>query len=355
MAKKNNQFEDIGSFSSKQEYKKTRKKSSKAIAALKVFICFLSVILIVVGGGLVYVADNMVSELNTVSISKDKDDLGINEGAFDEEGVTNIALFGVDTRNSSSYSGRSDVIMIVSIDEVNNKIKMTSILRDSRVYMGDGYVGTSSNYDKINHAYVYGGAELAIKVINTNYNLNIEDYVTVNFSSTADIIDAFGGVDIEITQAEMVEINKNLGETSPSDTISSYGNVHLDGDQAVAYGRIRSIGGDDGRAGRQQYVLTELFNKLLEMDSSSYLGLISEVCGFCETSLSVETVATFIPFVVEGFTIEKITIPDQDVEGYSSGYMENGGWMWTYDTDVAAQHIYDFVTETGDYEVFMAE
>ena len=117
--------------------------------------------------------------------------------------ITNIALFGLDARENEDV-GRSDALMILTIDQRHGKLKITSILRDSEVNI-DGY-----GSDKITHAYAYGGPELAIKTLNQNYNLDIEDYVTVNFIQMAEIVDAFGGVEINVTDDEMTEINNNL-------------------------------------------------------------------------------------------------------------------------------------------------
>ena len=144
----------------------------------------------------------------------DKEELGITKEAQAQTeqaaGITNIALFGVDARSyDGTFSGRSDAIMVLTIDNEHGKIKLTSILRDVRVYIGEE-CAYDSGYDKLNHAYAYGGPELAIKTINQNFGLNIEDYVTVNFAAMAEIVDAFGGVDIEVTDGEISELNANL-------------------------------------------------------------------------------------------------------------------------------------------------
>ena len=174
------EFQDISSYSSKQAYKKNQKKKKRT--ALKVFLSFICVILVLVGGVMIYASTVLLGDLKTTTITKDKTELGISEETKSEAGITNIALFGVDARDydGGTFAGRSDAIMVMSIDNVHHKVKLTSIMRDVRVYMGDGSP-YDSGYDKLNHAYMYGGPEQAIRTINQNFGLDIQDYVTVNF------------------------------------------------------------------------------------------------------------------------------------------------------------------------------
>lgn len=266
------EFQDISSYSSKQAYKKNQKKKKRT--GLKVFLSFICVILVLVGGVMIYASTVLLGDLKTTTITKDKTELGISEETKSEAGITNIALFGVDARDydGGTFAGRSDAIMVMSIDNVHHKVKLTSIMRDVRVYMGDGSP-YDSGYDKLNHAYMYGGPEQAIRTINQNFGLDIQDYVTVNFSAMAKIVDAFGGVNIDLTEDEISEINKNMyalaaespesmaGDVSTYAPLSAGEGVLLNGDEAVAYGRIRAIDNDNGRVERQQEVLSALLSK----------------------------------------------------------------------------------------------
>ena len=351
------EFEDVSSFTSNSDYKKTRKAKKGRHRGIKIFISVLCVLLIIVGGGLLYVSNYLLGGLTTNKITKDKDALGIASGVTSDPKVTNIALFGIDARGDD-FTGRSDVIMICSVDEVHKKVKLTSVLRDSRVAMGDesdGYDITGTGYDKINHAYYFGGPEFAIKVLNQNFNMDIQDYVTVNFYKMAEIVDAFGGIDIEISDAELEQININIialrneepeSGVKDSDVMDQSGLVHLNGHQAVAYARIRDIDSDNVRAERQQIVLTAVMSKAKTMGVSEYPEMIRRISHLCETSMDFTKIMSFIPFVVGGFDVESIVIPGE-YEGSDSGIMENEGWMWTYDTDVAATHIKEFVYETN--------
>ena len=156
------------------EYRKSNKKKKKKSLGFKIFIGFLCFILTIaiVGGGYFI---GLLNKMDNVELNKDN--LGIVEDEFKEydnvNKIKNIALFGVDATDGES--GRSDSIIIATVDPVHNKIKLTSIMRDSYVSI-DGH-----GDDKINHAYAYGGPELAIKTINENFGMNIEDFVSVNF------------------------------------------------------------------------------------------------------------------------------------------------------------------------------
>ena len=349
MATKNkHEFEDLSSYSSEAEYKKSR-GTGKWKKVLMVFLSLICVLMILVGCGFLYLSTYMFADLTTNSITKDPTELGITEHTVTEKYIKNIALFGVDTR-SNDFTGRSDAILVLSVDQVHNKIKMISLLRDIRVYMGDDYTYTGTGYDKITHAYQFGGPEYTIKVINQNFNLDITDYVTVNFTNMAKIVDAVGGVDLEITDGEVYEINKNLDDNNPDVKIYESGLVHLNGDQAVAYARIRNIGSDNGRAERQQKVLTALLDVVVDMPVSSYPETVKNMCALCETSLDFNEIMGLAPIVLNGFTIEKTIIPDENIEGFANGFMENGGWMWTPDLDVAAQHIYELIYEPENTE-----
>lgn len=349
------EFQDISSYSSKQAYKKNQKKKKRT--GLKVFLNFICVILVLVGGVMIYASTVLLGDLKTTTITKDKTELGISEETKSEAGITNIALFGVDARDydGGTFAGRSDAIMVMSIDNVHHKVKLTSIMRDVRVYMGDGSP-YDSGYDKLNHAYMYGGPEQAIRAINQNFGLDIQDYVTVNFSAMAKIVDAFGGVNIDLTEEEVEQININmrdLAATSPDSMagdVSTYAplsageGVLLNGDEAVAYGRIRAIDNDNGRVERQQEVLSALLSKASSISKLEYPSIIQQLAPLCETSLTFDKMIGLAQIALTGFDIERLSIPS-DVEGYASDYCEGGGWMWTYDTDVAAQHIHEFIYE----------
>ena len=324
---------------------KTKKNSStkvkkKKSLGFKIFIGFLCILLAIltVGGGYVI---GLINKMDNVELNKDN--LGIvEEDLKDYDNVNkikNIALFGLDSTDGET--GRSDAIMIATVDPIHNKVKLTSIMRDSYVYI-DGY-----GNDKINHAYAYGGPELSIKTINENFGLNIEDFVSVNFSSLPVIINILGGVDIEITEEELQyindyinDINNRDGTTSPNITYA--GVQHLDGTQALAYSRIRyTSGGDYKRTERQRTVLEALFNKLTSASVSSYNSLLNKVLPYVQTNLNTGDILSLGTNVLGiGNNLEQDRFPR---DGYCEGAMIDGVYYLTFDIETAKQQMRDYI------------
>lgn len=389
MARKNmntsGEFEDVSSYSSSKEYKK-RKKNKRGRTVLRGIAVFFCLVFILCGSGLVYVSTGLLSGLTTTSIAKDDDSLGIDtQNIVMDDSIKNIALFGVDSRNGE-FKGLSDVIMILTVDNKHGKIKMTSILRDSEVSIeGEDYSDNYLNYvGKINSAYSRGGPELAIRTLNRNFGLNIRDYVTINFANMATIVDAFGGVDIELTAEEVGAINDNLwalsqevekrkeadindgtyedqvyAEITSEDYIPTIngdinimygeyegGMYHLNGNQAVAYGRIRKIDSDYIRVERQQTVFSALIGKLEGMGLTDYTNLIQQLMPYCETSLDLGDILGMTPILFTDFTISKISVPNPDYEtDLFDGLDSSGDYHMIYDPTGAAERISSFIYE----------
>lgn len=318
---------------------KRRKKKKKSLG-FKIFIGFLCVILAiaVVGGGYVI---GLLNKMDNIELNKDN--LGIVEDEFKEyenvNKIKNIALFGIDATDGET--GRSDSIMIATLDPVHNKLKITSVMRDSYVSI-DGY-----GQDKINHAYAYGGPELAIKTLNENFGLNIEDFISVNFSSLPTIINILGGIDIEITQEELEYINSyiddiNVKDRTNSPHISYAGVQHLDGTQALAYSRIRyTSGGDYERTQRHRTVLNALFNKLTSTSVASYNSLLNEVLPYVQTNLSAADILSLGTKVLGiGNNLEQDRFPR---DGYGEGTMIDGIYYLTFDKEATVQQMRDYI------------
>ena len=377
-------FEDVSSYSSSKEYKKRRGKR-RVRAVLRGIAIFFCLVFILCGSGLVYVSTNLLSGLNTTSIAKDDDTLGIDsENIVMDNSIKNIALFGVDARNTE-FTGRSDVIMILSVDNRHGKIKMTSILRDSELLIeGEGTSGYVSYVNKINAAYADGGPELAIRTLNQNFGLDIRDYVTINFANMAAIVDAFGGVDITMTAEEVSALNDNLwalqqeveeqkeldqqngtyDEQSYSDIgyedfipsldgtvqlmYGEYqdGTYHLNGNQAVAYGRIRYVGSDYARVERQQNVFSALVAKVGGMGLTDYAKLAQELMPYCETSLNLDDILAMTPILFTDFTMSSISVPNAEYEtDLFDGFDSSDIYHMIYDPTGAAQRISAFIYE----------
>lgn len=268
--------------------RKKRKNGAKKI--LLSILIILVLLAAGVAGIIVAKLNSVVSGLDKVEISDKKEDLGIHkevEEKVKEYNVTNFAFFGIDTRDVDGVKGRSDAIMVVSIDKDHDKIKLTSIMRDTYVDIkGHGK-------DKINHAYAYGGPQLAVSTINKNFNLDIENFASVNFYNLQKIIDALGGVSIDISSDEKKYINnyiKCLAQDSKSKAkyIKKTGTQTLNGQQAVAYTRIRyTAGGDFKRTERQREVLSGLLNKIATMSKAKFISVVPELAKYVTTNMDL--------------------------------------------------------------------
>ncbi len=255
-------------------------RKHKKIIIIILFL-ILGIISFFVGMG-ISVLKSMINKVERTNI--DNSNLGINSDIDNQyDDVKNIALFGID---STEDSGRSDSIMILTINNKDNKLKITSLMRDSYVSI-DGH-----GKDKLNHAYAFGGPELAVKTINKNFDLNISDFVTVNFSSLPKLIDAVGGVEIDVDGEELKFINNYINDLNFKNktnyaTINKTGLQHLNGTQAMAYCRIRyTSGGDYKRSDRHREVLENLIQKSTSISVLKYPELLSELLPMLKTSLS---------------------------------------------------------------------
>ena len=277
----------------------------------------------------------MVGGLNRSDI--DEENLSANEGI---EGVINIALYGVDSRNND-YTGRSDAILICSINGETGKIKLISIARDTYVSV-PGYYNT-----KINHAYAYGGPELAIQTLNENFGMDVTDYVTVNFESLADIIDEMGGVMIDVTEEERFQINAYLQRGEP---LKEIGMVNLTGAQAVSYSRIRKIDSDSMRASRQREVLAAMFDKALDINPLNYPSYVRKFAPMVETSLSNDEILKMATVGLKNPTLEQAAFPNDHI--YSSGQTIDGGWYYVYDLEQATDMLHQYIYEDIRFEKY---
>lgn len=205
-----------------------------------------------------------------------------------EQGVVNILLIGNDSRENGE-DGRSDAMILLSISNRTKKIYMTSLLRDIYVEI-PGY-----DNNRLNAAYSFGGAELLMKTIEKNFDIPVHRYMLVNFEAFAGLVDAVGGVDLELTTDEIVFVNGYLSEYNrltnrPEGTdnmdVNVSGMVHLNGPQALAYSRNRYIGTDFGRTERQRKVLTEVIGKLPKAVLTNAGGLIDGLMSNLTTNLT---------------------------------------------------------------------
>lgn len=271
--------------------KKTRKKMKKGT---KIFLCVLVIGLIVIASFIGYIYYKL-GKLNFEKI--DKTDLGINDKGYEDvsdkmsqkefDKVKTVALFGIDTIDSSiGYYGRSDTIMVASINPKTKAINLISIPRDTYINI------PGRGMDKINHAYAYGKEQLAIKTINSNFGLNITEYVTIDFVGLINVINKIGGVNLNITSAEKNYINQTSFESykisgNKVKKVASTGVVTLSGEQALTHSRNRTIGNDFERAGRQRKVIEAVISKLSSLGVNGIMGISDSLLKEVKTNIKV--------------------------------------------------------------------
>ena len=281
---------------------------------------------------------NIKANLPALGISNEKlkniDSLNKNQ--------TNIAFFGVDRRNTSDF-GNSDIIMIISIDSQTKKIKLSSIMRDTYVNI------YARGKNKINTAYLEGGPQLAIRTLNENFNMAIQDYISVDFFGSAKIFQALGGAKIDVKQEELEFINNYLSEIAgidkvPAKHITKPGLQLLDGKQIVAYSRIRAVGnGDYGRIQRQKTVMEALLSNLQNKRKEDLIPIIlTDVLPNIETNLNYADLYKICTNMMnsESKTLEHARFP---LDKASKGIIIDKIWYLSTDLQSTTKSLHDFI------------
>ena len=256
------------------------KKKGKKLKAFGIAVLVLLIILAIIVGGTFWFISSKLGKIQQVDLNED--DLSVSsEAAENLSNFRNIAIFGIDSREDTYSKGnRSDCIIIASINNTTKEVKLISVYRDTYVQI-EGH-----GLDKITHAYSYGEAPLAIKTLNTNLDLNITEFVTVNFDAVKDIIDNIGGISMNITSEEVSHI--------PG--ISKAGTYNLTGEQALAYARIRhATGGDYKRTERMRDVLTAVANKVKTFNVSQLNKFIDFVLPKIYTNITAADIFSLMP------------------------------------------------------------
>lgn len=303
----------------------------------KVWIILLVILVIIIGcflAGYLYIK----SKFNKMTQKPlDETDLGIDETIVEEKKASNVdetikfVIFGSDSRDTENeYAGRSDTIIIVVINNVNKSINLISIPRDSYVNV-PGYGMT-----KINHAYAYGQEQLSIKTINSNFGLDLTQYMTIDFSGLISSIDKVGGVEVTLDQDEVNFINARV---DAQNQIASAGTVTLNGTQALVHSRNRYVGNDFTRASRQRAILISLMNKIAKKDVDEILDLSDDILVNITTNMDMNKYKEMFTEVASDRqeylnNINSVQIPSVEY-GYDS--MIDGIYYFGFDMDRAKQ------------------
>ncbi len=286
---------------SKKEKHSEDKPKKKINLALKIAIIIVIIILVLVAtifvAGYIFLHSKL-DKLNYVDLSKEQ--IYIDEKVEEDlEEYRNIALLGIDARADTFDLGyRSDCIMIISINQKTNKVKIASVYRD--IYMDvEGY-----GRDKITHAYAYGGPQLSLSTLNKNLDLNISEFVAVNFDTVRVAVNSIGGVTINVDDQEVKYINsyinalnKQFGTNSANITVP--GTYNLDGVQALAYSRIRyTAGGDYKRTERMREVLTKAFDKAKSINVMELNKLTDIIFPHISTNINKNEIINLLPKII---------------------------------------------------------
>ena len=359
-----------GLFQRMGEKWKNLKKGKKAlIIVLLSLLLAIAIVLSVFLSPILSILLDYNKNYNPEIESKPQQELGF-ENVIDQK-VINVALFGIDSR-SKGFKGNSDSIMILSLDTEAKTVKIVSVVRDTLVPIE---TNGKIKYRKLNSAYATGGPTLAIKTLNQCFGLDIKEYATVNFNGMAEIIDAVGGIDVELVKGEVVPVNKSIYalngcimdvcdrlKIDPEPYyILEPGKHHLNGIQAVAYSRIRKTknvwgtNNDYGRTDRQRHVMEQLFNKALTLPKSEYLGLAKALMPCTETSLSLTEImglAWDIMLKSPTFAQSRVPLKEYQMPGKS---LKGVGDCVYYDLDYAKDILHAFFYENTTPEDYIAQ
>lgn len=329
-----------------------KKQKSKAMRTLA-FILVVLVVMLIGCGLYIYLniskiwgdlgLEESVEEYETDAGGENQPEVSVKHGDVDaigkDAGSIDVMLIGVDNRNSSKFTGRSDVTMVMRIEQ--GKVKLVSFMRDTLVRIE----GRGSN--RINAAFAFGSAELTEQTLEENFGIKPDYYMVVNFYGMEDIIDALGGVDINVEKKEIKYLNtsiKELNQISSGDSeyVKDEGMQRLNGRQAVAYMRIRKADDDGVRTGRQQIVLNALFKKVSDIEIAQMPGLISTLTEYVRTDMPVDKMLSLAK-AVKGAGVSDIDTfryPDE----YETGWYKKMSIVQPKDFDTEIKKLQDFLS-----------
>ena len=330
----NSDFIDISSKSTKAVHKKRN-------TVIQIVSIVMAILFVVSGGALVYASSIMNSlgdEEGTLTKNTKKytvkDDRG--NGVISDnkllanKDVLNVMLFGQDSKESKGDNGRSDSMILVSIDSNNKEIKFSSFMRDTYVDI-DGY-----NKDKLNAAFAYGGPKLAVKTIEKNYGIKIDNYISVGFSKFKDIVDALGGVDVQLDQDECGYINWQLNKNGQAGTYGQVqvkdGSQKLNGQQALWFCRDRGSeqfsGSDFTRTSRQRRMLMGLVESYKNSSVKEIKDITNKLKKYILTDLSKNDINWLIKYSYKFFTYKTSDkCYPEETSGWTDGTTDAGAWI----------------------------
>lgn len=313
------------------------------MSKLKKFVIFLLVLVVAIPAaayGYVYF------KLNKMHDSSADNEI-LNKTDFKEEkGITNVLLAGTDGRSSDEKGTRSDSMMILTIDNKNKSLKLTSLARDTYVEIpGHGM-------EKLTHAYAYGGINLLVETIENNFELDIQNYAVVDYFSFMDIVDALGGVTVDVQKSELEELNRyvedcyRLSENKNKGAmqyVESAGPSKLNGYQALAFGRIRKNDDALERDRRQRAMIQALIDGVKDLPVTKYPSLIDSILPYVKTNMKPGQIISLGTTVlgIGDLSLKQLEFPPEEFS--EGGIVGDDGWVWQYDGDKSLPILHDFI------------
>lgn len=319
------------------KHNKRKKRRSRLILFIDLFL-----LIILLGIGYFFFMTSKTQFNNSVDDSivvndLDNDDIG---------GYRNIAIFGVDSRdNALEKSTHSDTIVIASINRKTKDIKLVSVYRDTYVDIPD------KGFNKINAAYFKGGYALALNTLNTNFDLNIKEYVTVNFNAVCKVIDLLGGITLDITDEELKYVNgytKELNKINGTNVgkLKSAGTQVVNGTHATAYARIRyTAGGDFKRAERQRIVIEKIFEAAKKTDLLTINSIVNEIFPQIATNLDSIDMLSLAKDILSYNITDESGFPFEK----QADYYKKVSYVFPIDLSANVTKLHEFLFDTENY------
>ena len=262
--------------------RRRRKRRLKKGARVIVILFVVLMVLLCLGLGLFLFMGSVLNKMEKTE-TMTQNEANIAQEVLDQTKdyqVFNFLLFGADRNDVEDFTAmeRADATKIVSLDMTHKTVSIASLQRDTMVWIPDPV----NDYSKLNHAYWWGGADLAIRTINMNYDMNITKYVTFSMTGVEKVVDAIGGVDIYLNKAESTYFH----DAHYKDTNHEEGWYHLDGREALYYARLREIDNDYYRMNRQNVVIKAIMAKMSECTVTQMLSVVTSVMPYIETNFT---------------------------------------------------------------------
>lgn len=297
----------------------------------------------------------VVSKLDKIQKPKvEQDQIEVNESLQEStmetmKGYTTVALFGLDTREAGQLGSgnRSDTIIIANINNDTKEVKLVSVYRDTYLNL------TNGKYNKCNGAYSAGGPAQAISMLNTNLDLDIEYYVSVDFAALTKTVDLLGGIDIDVDDTEIEHLNNYIVETSKvtgiqTKPLTSTGLQTLDGVQATSYCRIRYTAGDDfKRTERQREVIMQLVSKAKKMDISKVNDIIDAVFPLIATNYTNDELVAMAPQLLTYDIVDTTGFPFDKANATVKG---KGSCVVPVNLEENVKQLHEYLFGNADYQ-----